>query len=110
MHICARIGKHFKTNEWTSSKTQSHTQEVTSIAWHPQSDTLATVGYDKAVKVWDIRNKKLAADYSTRSETAHSLGDECADIHLQHPTLLSNGSQTIVRCCSMPIVAPTRQP
>jgi len=52
-----------------------HEKKVVGIQWHPTSNgVLASAGYDKTVKVWDIEAQNIVLDYKTQhQETLQSL-------------------------------------
>ena len=38
---------------------KGHTEKVGRVCWHPKQDTtLASVGYDNTLKIWDLRTGK----------------------------------------------------
>jgi WD40 repeat protein len=48
------------------TRTQGHTGAVTSVAWSPDGQQLASGSYDKSIRVWDAESGKSVATLEVR--------------------------------------------
>jgi len=50
-----------------------HSSRIMSLAWSPDGKRIATAGYDKTVRVWDVRNGKVVAAYRGHSDRVNAV-------------------------------------
>src|SRR5258708_5164870 len=55
------------------STIQGHTDTILAIAFSPDGATIASAGYDKLVKLWDVSNGKLIATLKEHSDAVYAV-------------------------------------